>query len=75
MSYFLRTTAFTEGKRCVRSINRQSIQWFPGHMTKGMKDIHKVMPKVDFLIEVHDARIPFSGRPLFFQKFGLVSWQ
>jgi ribosome biogenesis GTPase A len=38
-----------------------SINWFPGHMHKARKDIAEVMPLVDVIIEVLDARIPFSS--------------
>lgn len=38
-----------------------SIQWFPGHMHKARKEIEEVIPKVDVIIEVLDARIPFSS--------------
>src|SRR5690554_3161020 len=37
------------------------INWFPGHMHKARKDIAEVMPLVDVIIEVLDARIPFSS--------------
>ena len=37
------------------------INWFPGHMSTARKDIRKVMPGVDLVIEVLDARIPFSS--------------
>jgi len=37
------------------------INWFPGHMHKARKDIAEVMPLVDIIIEVLDARIPFSS--------------
>ncbi|MDK9760255.1 ribosome biogenesis GTPase YlqF, partial [Vibrio sp. D173a] len=37
------------------------IQWFPGHMHKARKEIEEVIPKVDVIIEVLDARIPFSS--------------
>ncbi|OOE79339.1 ribosome biogenesis GTPase YlqF [Salinivibrio sp. PR6] len=37
------------------------IQWFPGHMHKARKEIEEVIPKIDVLIEVLDARIPFSS--------------
>ncbi|RXG69259.1 Mitochondrial ribosome-associated GTPase 1 [Armadillidium vulgare] len=40
--------------------------WFPGHMGKGLNEVHKKLRDIDCLIEVHDARIPLSGRnPLF----------
>lgn len=38
-----------------------AINWFPGHMHKARKEIKKVMPQMDLLIEVVDARIPFSS--------------
>ncbi|MPX98038.1 ribosome biogenesis GTPase YlqF, partial [Salinivibrio sp. VYel6] len=37
------------------------IQWFPGHMHKARKEIEEVIPKIDVIIEVLDARIPFSS--------------
>ena len=37
------------------------INWYPGHMHKARKEIGKLMPSVDLLIEVLDARIPFSS--------------
>lgn len=40
--------------------------WFPGHMAKGLKQMRANLKNVDCVIEIHDARIPFSGRnPLF----------
>ena len=38
-----------------------AIQWFPGHMHKARKEIKKVMSEIDVVIEVLDARIPFSS--------------
>ena len=38
-----------------------TIQWYPGHMHKAQKEIGKVLPKIDLVIEVLDARIPFSS--------------
>ena len=38
-----------------------AIQWFPGHMHKARKEIRKIMPKIDMIIEVLDARIPYSS--------------
>ena len=37
------------------------IQWYPGHMYKASKELIKTLPKVDLLIEILDARIPFSS--------------
>ncbi|HCW90344.1 MAG TPA: ribosome biogenesis GTPase YlqF [Marinobacter sp.] len=38
-----------------------TINWFPGHMHKARKEIKKIMPQMDVIIEVLDARIPFSS--------------
>lgn len=38
-----------------------AIQWFPGHMHKAQLQIQKILPRVDLLIELLDARIPFSS--------------
>ncbi len=37
------------------------IQWFPGHMHKASKEVEEKLPEMDMLIEVLDARIPFSS--------------
>lgn len=42
--------------------NRELIRWFPGHMAKGAKLMQQKLKSVDLIIEVHDSRIPFSGR-------------
>ncbi|XP_008471032.1 mitochondrial GTPase 1 isoform X2 [Diaphorina citri] len=46
----------------VSQARRQNIQWFPGHMGRGLKDIEKHLKNVDIVIEVHDSRMPFTGR-------------
>ncbi len=38
-----------------------SIQWFPGHMHKARKEMAKVLPEIDVILEVLDARIPWSS--------------
>ncbi|MTI14875.1 ribosome biogenesis GTPase YlqF [Sansalvadorimonas verongulae] len=38
-----------------------AINWYPGHMHKARKEIREAMPQVDLIIEVLDARIPFSS--------------
>jgi ribosome biogenesis GTPase A len=45
-----------------------AIQWFPGHMHKAQKEIKKVMTEIDVVIEVLDARIPFSSSNPMIQK-------
>lgn len=39
-----------------------AINWYPGHMHKASKEMKKVVPNVDLIIEVLDARIPFSSQ-------------
>jgi ribosome biogenesis GTPase A len=38
-----------------------AVQWYPGHMHKAQKEIKEALPQVDLLIEVLDARIPYSS--------------
>lgn len=38
------------------------IQWYPGHMHKASKEIKQALPDIDLLIEILDARIPFSSQ-------------
>ena len=38
-----------------------AIQWYPGHMHKANKAIKEALPGIDLIIEVLDARIPFSS--------------
>lgn len=38
-----------------------AVQWYPGHMHKAQKQIKEALPQVDLLIEVLDARIPYSS--------------
>jgi ribosome biogenesis GTPase A len=37
------------------------LNWFPGHMNSARRDIRNAMPKIDLVIEILDARIPFSS--------------
>lgn len=38
-----------------------SIHWYPGHMHKAQKEMIELLPQVDLLIEILDARIPYSS--------------
>lgn len=40
----------------------QNIQWFPGHMAKTRKIMAENLKNVDAVIELLDARIPYSSR-------------
>ena len=39
-----------------------NVQWFPGHMTKAKRQIEKNLKKVDFVIEIRDARMPVASK-------------
>lgn len=38
------------------------IQWFPGHMAKTRRLMKENLPLVDVVVEITDARVPFSSR-------------
>lgn len=38
-----------------------AIQWYPGHMHKAQKEIKQALASIDVIIEVIDARIPYSS--------------
>ena len=38
------------------------IQWYPGHMAKTKKEMATIMSMIDVVIEVIDARVPYSSR-------------
>ena len=40
----------------------ETIQWFPGHMAKTRRMISENLKNVDIIIEILDARIPYSSR-------------
>lgn len=42
--------------------------WFPLHMATGLKKIQRYLREIDCVIEVHDARIPLSGRSTNFHR-------
>ncbi len=41
---------------------KNPIQWFPGHMAKTKRLMRECMPQVDIIIELLDARIPYSSK-------------
>lgn len=45
-----------------RIVSKDSVHWFPGHMRKGLRQMQQNLKNVDCIIEVHDARVPISGR-------------
>lgn len=40
----------------------QNLQWYPGHMAKTRRLIEENLKMIDVVVEILDARIPFSGR-------------
>lgn len=46
----------------------QNIQWFPGHMTKAIRGMQKLLPLVDAVVEICDARVPMGSRNPEFKK-------
>ena len=44
-----------------------SIQWYPGHMHKASNEMIEALPLVNLVVEVLDARIPFSSSNPFIQ--------
>lgn len=58
-------TAYNFRQKCPY-VSKDLLRWFPGHMNKGLKQMQRKLKSVDCVIEVHDARIPFTGRnPIF----------
>ncbi|GAA0612405.1 ribosome biogenesis GTPase YlqF [Virgibacillus siamensis] len=39
-----------------------TIQWFPGHMAKAKREVEEKLKLVDFVMELVDARAPFSSQ-------------
>lgn len=39
-----------------------NIQWYPGHMTKAKRQMQEDIKLIDIVIELLDARVPFSSR-------------
>ena len=42
--------------------NKTNINWYPGHMAKTKREIKEKLDLIDVVIEVIDARIPFSSK-------------
>jgi len=42
--------------------NSTNINWFPGHMQKTKRQISELLPLIDVVYELIDARIPFSSK-------------
>ena len=44
----------------------KNIHWFPGHMKKALVELQEKVKLVDLIIEILDARAPFSSRNKYF---------
>jgi ribosome biogenesis GTPase A len=42
-------------------VHFNAINWYPGHMAKGLREMKQRMRNVDMILEVRDARIPYSS--------------
>ena len=56
------------------------IQWFPGHMAKAKREISEKMKVIDIVIELVDARAPYSSKnpminDIIKQKFCNTFWK
>ena len=45
----------------MNEFQKQTVQWFPGHMAKTRRQIKEKLPLVDAVTEILDARIPQSS--------------
>ena len=50
-------------------MNKQLIQWYPGHIAKAEKQLKGHLKKVDLVFEVRDARIPMATSHPYLQKW------
>ena len=46
----------------MKDLEKMTIQWYPGHMTKTRRQIEADLKQVDAVCEIVDARIPVSSR-------------
>ncbi len=44
------------------SFSKATISWYPGHMQKTKRQIKELLPLIDVVYELVDARIPFSSK-------------
>ena len=42
--------------------NKANINWYPGHMAKTKREIGNLLPLIDIVYELVDARVPMSSR-------------
>lgn len=47
---------------------KNSLNWYPGHMKQAVDQIKKVLPLIDVVIEIGDARAPYSSLNSYLDK-------
>lgn len=47
-----------------------TINWYPGHMHKATREIRQLLPDIDIIIEIIDARIPYSSQNPVISRIG-----
>ena len=50
-------------------IQSKALHWYPGHMAKTRRLIEENLKLIDVVVEIIDARIPYSGRNPYFNEF------
>jgi ribosome biogenesis GTPase A len=45
----------------IDSFKKQSINWYPGHMVKALREIKEKLKLVDIVFEIRDARVPLAS--------------
>ena len=45
-------------------------QWYPGHMTEARRMMQEAIKLIDLVIELVDARVPFSSRKSGYRRAG-----
>ena len=47
-----------------------NINWYPGHMTKAVRQMQEDIKLIDLVIELVDARLPLSSKNPDIEKLG-----
>lgn len=59
------------GENIHDNVHRRTINWFPGHMNKAIKEIKQKLKQVDIVLEIRDARAPLTtGNSAFDEAVG-----
>src|SRR5574344_2924369 len=45
-----------------QKLDKININWYPGHMAKAKREIINMLPVIDIIYELIDARIPYSSK-------------